>query len=64
MKNNLKQVAWLQSQINKDKLELEREKSEFIRKIKQVKKEEIIPLKIEQPKKLTLWQRIKKALMG
>lgn len=64
MKNNLKQVAWLQSQINKDKLELEREKSEFIRKIKQAKKEEIIPLKIEQPKKLTLWQRIKKALMG
>lgn len=64
MKNNLKQVAWLQSQINKDKLELEREKSEFIRKIKQAKKEEIIHLKIEQPKKLTLWQRIKKALMG
>jgi len=64
MRNNLKQIAWLQSQINKDKSELEREKSEFIRKIKQVKKEVIIPQKIEQPKKLTLWERIKKVLMG
>ncbi len=64
MKNNLKQIAWLQSQINKDKSELEREKSDLIRKIKQIKKEDIFSKKIELPKKLTIWQRIKKVLMG
>jgi len=64
MKNNLKQIAWLQSQINKDKSELEREKSELIRKIKQIKKEDIFSKKIELPKKLSLWERIKKVLMG
>lgn len=54
------QQIWLQNEIEKDKKELEREKNFFIDEIKKYKKEEILP-KVE---KLTLWQRIKKTLVG
>jgi len=39
---------------------LNMEKNQLINQIKKIKKEEILPPK---PKKLTLWQRIKKVLM-
>jgi hypothetical protein len=42
-------------------LELEREKLELIKQIKKIKKEEIIQPKL---KKLTIWQRLIKVLMG
>jgi len=45
----------------KDKIQLEREKEDFIKQIKQFKKEEILP---KQPEKISLWKRIKKVLMG
>jgi len=45
----------------KDKIELDKEKQNLIDNIKKFKKDEIIP---EKPKKLTLWQKIKKVLMG
>jgi hypothetical protein len=63
MKNQSNQelINWLENQKNKDKLQLEREKEEFVKRIKKEKKENISNLK---PKKLTLWQRIKKVLMG
>jgi len=51
----------LNRETEKDKLELEREKNSIINQIKKIKKEEIFEKKIE---KLTLWQRIKKVLMG
>jgi hypothetical protein len=38
---------------------LKREKDEFIKKIKKIKKDELIN---QTPKKLTLWERIKKVL--
>ena len=47
--------------MNKDKQELEYEKLKFIQEIKKTKKEEILP---QPKKKLSLWQRIKKVLMG
>jgi hypothetical protein len=50
----------LEREINKDKLDLEREKQQLIQQIKKTKKEDLIPKK----EKLTLWQRIKKVLMG
>jgi hypothetical protein len=42
-------------------LELEREKRQFIDRIKEIKKEEILPKK---PEKLSLWKKILKVLMG
>jgi hypothetical protein len=45
----------------KDKTDLDKEKLDFINNIKKLKKEDIIPPK---PKKPTLWQRMKKVLMG
>lgn len=54
-------LNWYQTEIEKDKLETDRQKEEFAKKIKGLKKEDIFEDKI---KKLTLWQRIKKVLMG
>lgn len=61
MKNKLIQNEWLDKEITKDQNELNREKLEFINQIKKYKKEDLLPPK---PKKLTIWQRIKKVLMG
>jgi len=44
----------------KDKIELDKEKNDLIKKLKGLSKDDIIP----KPVKLTLWQRIKKVLMG
>jgi hypothetical protein len=51
-------IDWLKNEIEKDTVELEKEKLEFISRIKNFKKEELV----EEPKKLTLWQKIKLAL--
>lgn len=61
MKNKSTQLDWLEKEIQKDKNELDNEKTKFIQEIKKLKKEEILPV---APKKLTLWQRIKKVLMN
>lgn len=61
MKNKSKQIDWLEREMGKDEIELEREKNKLIEQIKRLKKEDIMPPK---PKKLTIWQRIKKVLMG
>ena len=53
-----KHIEWLKNEIEKDTVELEKEKLEFISRIKNFKKEELV----EEPKKLTLWQKIKLAL--
>jgi hypothetical protein len=62
MKNKSEQIKWLVSEINKDNLELEHQKNQLINQIKKKKKEEIVKPKLE-PKKLTIWQRIRKVLM-
>lgn len=50
------QMEWLQNEVKKDQENLEREKLNFIKQIKKLKKEEILPIKKE---KISLWQRIK-----
>jgi len=49
--------------MTKDKKELEIDKNQIIQNIKKLKKEDILP-KVVVPKKLTLWQKIKRVLMG
>jgi hypothetical protein len=61
MKNKSQQLDWLEKEIQKDEIFVKTEKNKLIQQIKQLKKEELLP---EKPKKLTLWQRIKKVLMG
>jgi hypothetical protein len=61
MKNQSTQIKWLEKEITKDQVELDKEKKDFINEIKKLKKEDILPKKTE---KITLWQRIKKVLMG
>lgn len=63
MKTKSNQLEWLKKEMQKDDLFVEREKNKFINEIKKLKKEEILPPK-SNPKQLTLWQRIKKVLMG
>ena len=61
MKKKSKILKWFDTEIQKDKIELDKEKQELINRIKKLKKEDILPVK---PKKLTLWERIIKVLMG
>lgn len=60
-KNQSTQMKWLEKEIIKDKIELDKEKNDFINQIKKMNKQDILPKK---EKKLTLWQRLKKVLMG
>lgn len=61
MKNKSTQIEWLFSEIKKDENQTNLQKLETIKEIKKYKKEDILP---QKPKKLTIWQRIKKVLMG
>lgn len=54
---------WYDSEIEKDKLELEQEKIKFIEEIKKNKKEDILPTKPEV-EELSLWKRLKKTILG
>lgn len=61
MTDKEKNLQWLKNEVEFDERELNREKMEFISQIKKLKKEEIIPTKEE---KISLWQRMKKVLLG
>jgi hypothetical protein len=52
-------LNWYNNETKKDKQELDVEKNEFIRKIKGMNKDEIVN---QKPKKITLWERIRKVL--
>lgn len=52
-------LNWFHTETKKDKIELENEKLDFIKQIKNVDKTKIINQKI---KKLTLWERVLKVL--
>lgn len=54
---------WYKNELEKDKKELEYEKQQFINSIKRLKKDEIIPKPTEK-RKISLWKRIIKTLMG
>jgi hypothetical protein len=51
----------LVNEIKKDEEQTNLEKLNLIKEIKKIKKEDILP---QKPKKLTIWERIKKVLMG
>lgn len=57
--NKIKIQKWLENEIEKDKQELNIDKKRFIETIKGLNKEELF-----KTKKLSLWSRIKKVLMG
>lgn len=52
-------LNWYNNEILKDKQDLDNEKNDFIKKIKKIDKKTVIN---EKPKKLTLWERIRKVL--
>jgi len=51
----------LEKESKKYEIEVLSQKRKLIQQIKQINKEDILP---KPPKKLTLWERIKKVLMG
>jgi hypothetical protein len=53
----------LEAQKIKDKIELDNEKEKLISSIKGLKKEDVLPT-VVIPKKLTLWAKLKRVLMG
>lgn len=56
-----KQLDWYRKELKKDEIELEHQKQKIINQIRGLKKGDIIP---EPPKKLTLWGRIKRVILG
>ena len=56
-----KEEKWLERDRNRMFAELEQQKLQFIKNIKQKNKEDILPRK---PEKKSLWKRIIKVLMG
>ena len=63
-KKALKELESLHKDVAKNKLILDKEKEKFINQIKQINKEDILPKAPEPIKKLTLWQKLIKVLMG
>jgi hypothetical protein len=47
--------------LKKDEIELENQKQKIIKQLLEVNREDIVP---KPPKKITLWQRIKKVILG
>jgi len=62
MKDTEKILNWYNKELKKDKVEIEKFKKDFIKTIKNVDKNQMFTNPKEE--KLTLWQRLKKVLMG
>ena len=56
-----KQLQWYQSEIHKDQNELKVDKEKFIKSLEGLTKNDILPKK---EKKLTIWQKIMRVLLG
>jgi hypothetical protein len=56
---NQSNLKWYQSELNKDKKELDKQKLKFINEIKKLKKDDIVP---KADKKISIWRRILKVL--
>ncbi len=61
MKNKQSQINWYQAELNKDKIRLEKNKKKIISELVGLSKEDVLPKKT---KKLNIWQRLKKVMMG
>jgi len=59
-----RELELLENDIVNTSKQLEKEKNKIIGKLKGLTKEDILPKPPEPPEKLTLWQRIRKVLMG
>jgi hypothetical protein len=59
--NKEKQINWYQSELTKDKQQLDRGKSKVIKELSGLSKEDILPKPIE---KINIWQRLKKVILG
>jgi len=53
-------LKWLESEKLKDSKEIENTKKKYIEEIRSIKKEELF----REPKKLTLWEKIKILVLG
>jgi hypothetical protein len=62
-KKVLQELELLKNDSIKSQLQLQVEKEKIINELKKLTKEDVLPKIPELPKKLTLWERIKKVLM-
>jgi hypothetical protein len=62
-KKVLQELELLENDSIKSQLQLQAEKEKIINELKKLTKEDILPKPPEPPKKITLWERIKKVLM-
>ena len=62
-KKVLQELELLKNDSIKSQLQLQIEKEKIINELKKLTKEDVLPKIPEVPKKLTLWERIKKVLM-
>lgn len=60
MDRSQKLLDWLNKEKKKDQIQLDREKEKIISEIKKYSKNDFFP----EPKKLTLWQKIRKIIWG
>jgi hypothetical protein len=63
-KKALKELELLGNDIINTSKQLEKEKNKIIGELRGLTKEDILPKPPESPKKLTLWQKLLKVLMG
>ena len=63
-KKVLKELELLGNDVVNGPKQLEKEKKKLINELSVLKKDDILPKPPEPPKKLTLWMKIKKVLMG
>jgi len=61
MKNKQSQINWYQAELNKDKIKLEKNKQKIISELSGLSKDDVLPKKT---KKINIWQRLKKVMMG
>jgi len=60
MDRSQKLLDWLNKESRKDQIQIEKDKEKFILEIKKYSKKDFFP----EPKKLTLWQKIKMVIWG
>ena len=58
--NQQRLLDWLNKEKRLDSVQLKKEKQDIISEIKKISKKDLFP----EPKKLTLWQKIKKIVWG
>lgn len=60
MNRSQKLLDWLNKEKKKDEIQIEKDKENLIKEIKKFSKKDFFP----EPKKLTLWQKIKMVIWG